>query len=469
MARKWLKVSERKQNKLYVVRTMNFKRFLQLKKERGSATIEAVISFTGFLFVIFTILNIVNVCRAQMLVSNAVDTAAKELTQYSYFYEMSGLSKFKGEADAQAEIGASNLNDVIGTVDSFCTTVGGAYDKSAEHLTNLENAANEGNLNMDEIQKGITGISNDVNDISNAITTMEASFGGVADNPLMYMKSIVAVAGSEFIDTAVSHVIAAPLSKAFFTKHFGSNSTEANKELKNLGVVNGLDGMNFKLSTLFSKEEPNEVHLVVYYKLKLIQLFDWTNLEVPMRKDAVARAWLGGDDVILKVKPMEPPAKESEDAEASEGDGTDDEEKEDQKEENKDEENASASTDLWALPSRSDDGYYAVRSTAFDELLGKTYGFEAYSNSFVKGHNGAIGYGCMNVSGNGADEGTFIAQNAYYSIANSLKDAKSTYDPESPTTSYNYNPDKIEQVVFVVYVPENISDDKLNTIKANSE
>lgn len=44
------------------------------KNRRGSATIEGVISFTGFLFVIFTLLNIVNFCRAQMLISNAVDS-----------------------------------------------------------------------------------------------------------------------------------------------------------------------------------------------------------------------------------------------------------------------------------------------------------------------------------------------------------------------------------------------------------
>ena len=63
---------------------MNLFRRLRRVNEKGAATIEAVVSFTGFLFVIFTLLNIVNFCRAQMLVSNAVDTVAKELTQYSY-------------------------------------------------------------------------------------------------------------------------------------------------------------------------------------------------------------------------------------------------------------------------------------------------------------------------------------------------------------------------------------------------
>ena len=39
----------------------------KLKEDEASAVVEAVISFAGFLFVIFTILNVVNFCRAQML------------------------------------------------------------------------------------------------------------------------------------------------------------------------------------------------------------------------------------------------------------------------------------------------------------------------------------------------------------------------------------------------------------------
>lgn len=430
----------------------------KLNKERGSATVEAIISFTGFLFVIFTILNIINFCRAQMLISNAVDTATKEITQYSYFYKMSGLQKFSDDISANAEQGKTNLNDVIGTVGDLYSSIGTAADNTAEHAANIKNAVEEGNVNLNDVQNTLAGIKTDGTNIETSINSVMSAFDSVQDNPLLYMKSIIAVAGNESLDLLKSHVIAAPLARSFTAKHFGKTTAEANSELKKLGVVDGLDGMNFKMSTVFSSDAPEDVHIVVYYRLKIVQIFGWTTLEVPMCKESVARAWLGGDDVQKVVTPMVPATPEEEPQEEGS-----------ESEENKEEENIGGNTDLWALPTRSEDGYYAVRSTAFDELLGETYGFEAYSNTFVKGHNGATGYGCMNVSGAGADEGTFIAQNAYYSMANSLKDAKSTYDPESPTTSYNYNPDNIKQIVFVVYVPENIPDDKLNTIKANSE
>ena len=440
-------------------------------------TIEAIVSFTGFLFVIFTILGVVNICRAQMLISNAVDTAAKELTQYSYFYEMSGLSKFKGAVDGQAEIGANNLNDVIGTVDTFASTVGNAYDKSAQHKTNIENAVTD--FDVDGLQKEILSVGTDIELIDGSIQSMEASFSSVAANPLVYMKSIVAVAGSEFIDTSVSHVIAAPLSKALFTKHFGKNATEANKELEKLGVVGGLDGMNFKMSTLFAKESPKDIHIVVYYKLKLVQALDWATLEVPMCKESIGHAWLGGDSVVKKVKPMEKPVvEETPESEASEGEEPEKEtsEEETPKEEDKTEDGG-GSTELWALPQNSEDGYYMVRTPAFYDLMGDTYGFEPDKNSaFLLGHNGPTAYACTNivntdwlVLGMGESEHSIIVENAYLKAAQSLKDAEAHYDAsvgDSMGQYFTYKPGEVKEMTYVIYVPENIPDDILNDMKS---
>ncbi len=55
------------------------------KCQGGAATVEAIVSFSCFLFVVFTILTTVKYCRAQALISNAVDSAVKELSQYSYY------------------------------------------------------------------------------------------------------------------------------------------------------------------------------------------------------------------------------------------------------------------------------------------------------------------------------------------------------------------------------------------------
>lgn len=263
----------------------------------GSATIEAVVSFTGFLFVIFTILNIVNLCRAQMLVSNAMDTVTKELTQYSYFYQISGLRKFDQEIQAIGDENSVNLNNLASSVGNLYNALGTAVSSSEEEIRGLNNSLQEGSLTSDGVQAVLLNLDTQATNVTASIERVEAQIGDVIDNPVTYLKSIIAVAGSQGLDTLKSHVIAAPLAKSLMVKHFGDNKAEANAILEQLGVVGGLDGMNFTRSTIFQKDHPDEIHLAVYYKVKVIQLFKWADFEATICKETRARAWLGGDDV----------------------------------------------------------------------------------------------------------------------------------------------------------------------------
>lgn len=274
-------------------------RYRESRNQSGSATIEAVVSFTGFLFVIFTILNVVNFCRTQMLISNAMDTVTKELTQYSYFYQVSGLQKFDQEIQAIGDSGAANLNDVAGSVGDFYTALSDAADSTEQEMLGLTNSLQDGSFNVDSIDGVLQEIEENGANITASIQGMENQLGDVVDNPVLYIKSIVAVAGSEGMDMVKSHVLAAPLAKALMKKHFGGS--EADARLESLGVVDGLDGMNFGMSTIFTKENPDEIHLVVYYKLKLTQMFSWADFEATLCKETRARAWLGGDDVQATV------------------------------------------------------------------------------------------------------------------------------------------------------------------------
>lgn len=416
-----------------------------------------------------------------MLISNAVDTVTKEITQYSYFCEMSGLSKFKefkGDLEEQATIGANNINEIVGTVDDFYSTLGSSYDKTAENLTNIKNAVTDGNVNVDNVQDTILIAKDDAENagknIVASINSMEASFGSVAANPLMYMKSIVAVAGNQFLDTAVSHMIAAPISKALFTKHFGKNTAEASEELKRLGVVNGLDGMNFKMSSIFATNktgtaysEPDSVHIVVYYKLKLIQVFDWANLEVSMCKESVGRAWLGGDAVISKIEPMTAPeTPKTEDngdgtAENTDGEATEEEKTEEEKtEEGKTEQKVDTTGSYWYLG----DGGYGVenagRDQAFTELYNKSYNIDTSKPGWYQQQKG--------------EDGSYTG-NLYYQDC-ALDSSYDKFDAAFYLGELNRIQDQIDDgtlpsstksFTYVVYVPENISDAEYNKMKEN--
>ena len=54
------------------------------KRERGAIIVEATISLTMFIFAMFTLYSLVNICYVQSKMSVAVNVAAKEMSQYAY-------------------------------------------------------------------------------------------------------------------------------------------------------------------------------------------------------------------------------------------------------------------------------------------------------------------------------------------------------------------------------------------------
>ncbi len=273
----------------------------RLKEKCGAATIEAVVAFTGFLFVIITILNVANYCRAQMIISNAVDAAARELSQYSYFYNMTGMQKFNNYVNENAGIGAANINDVIDGTNSVYTTLSGALSDTTDYGNQLADKIDNQNLTYQDIQTAVLKLDTNSTNIMSSITTMEAKFSSVERNPLLYMKSLAAVAGGEALDLAKSYVIAAPLAKLFTSVNINSGDTSVQQYLENLGIVGGFDGLNFNTSTIFTASAPDEIHLRCYYKISLCNFVDKSLFEIPICKEAVCRAWLGGDDNPVKV------------------------------------------------------------------------------------------------------------------------------------------------------------------------
>lgn len=273
----------------------------RLKEKCGAATIEAVVAFTGFLFVIITILNVANYCRAQMIISNAVDAAARELSQYSYFYNMTGMQKFNNYVNENAGIGAANINDVIDGTNSVYTTLSGALSDTTDYGNQLADKIDNQNLTYQDIQTAVLKLDTNSTNIMSSITTMEAKFSSVERNPLLYMKSLAAVAGGEALDLAKSYVIAAPLAKLFTSVNINSGDTSVQQYLENLGIVGGFDGLNFNTSTIFTASAPDEIHIRCYYKISLCNFVDKSLFEIPICKEAVCRAWLGGDDNPVKV------------------------------------------------------------------------------------------------------------------------------------------------------------------------
>jgi hypothetical protein len=445
-------------------------------RQRGSATLEAVVGFTAFLLAIFTILGMVNFCRAQMLISAAMDAAAKEMAQYSYFYEMSGLRKLEGKLDTNGAKGRENINGIIGTVDNLYSSITGAVDQTVQEKNNVQNMINAGQLDTGSIENSIQNIENSAQGIGQGIAGVTAAFKDVGNDPLLYMRSIVALLGSEGAEAA-KRVIAVPLTRSFVSKHFGENAEEANAKLKALGIDGGLDGINFNLSKLFSDENQQDIELIAFYKVKLVQVFDWVLLEAKVSKVASCRAWLGGDDVIVKVSPSTDTSsggdKPTDDATDNSTESTESTESTDPTEETTDNAGTAASTGNWAL--QHDPTFYdgSERWDAFrgqlqeDYYTNNSYGLLYYRETEGKtvGYNYSVSAKWeyepyQTIGGNTVDPGP-------NHIATEMREK--VLDTANTPTNRDGSVQEFGAYTHVIYVPENMPQDQYDRLVADAE
>lgn len=445
----------------------------ELNTQRGSATIEAAVGFTAFLFAIFTILGLVNFCRAQMLVSAAVDTAAKEMSQYAYFYEMSGLQKFKEKLDNNASVGKNNINEIIGTVDTLYSSINGAVEQTVQEKTNVANMIAAGDADLQTFENAITGIENSAEGVMQGITGVGNALKDVGNDPLLYMRSLVALIGSEGMEAA-KRAVAVPLARAFVSKHFGEDTDAANAKLKSLGIEGGLDSMNFNLSNIFSDifsdDKHQDIEITVIYKVKLLQVFDWVALEADVSKVAVCRAWLGGDDVIVKAVSSEQPSLGTE-APTTDGENTDEttqntdptEETTDPAEETTEPNNTHVDTtnSYWHLG----DGGYGVENAGVEDAFHKQFN-DAYNvdpnnigsqMNYVSGRNDknettthAYKWDCK-TSPDPDDFDMAFVMSEVYQAERAMKEGTLSEDTRV--------------ITYVLYVPENIPADDYEALE----
>ena len=247
------------------------------KKEKGAASIEATISLTIFVFVIMAIYMLINYCLVQAKVSYAINTTAKEMSQYSYFYHVFGLDDLDDKL-------ANGKTQAVDTFNSFNQLLS---DSTAEIKEIEENPTDYfSSVLYGEKTEDLTEVYKQIQDVS-------ANVSDVVNDPAEFIKSMASLAGEEAWEHVKSNVIAAPLAKGMTRRHFGNSTKSADAYLKNLGVVDGFEGLNFNMTTMF-EDGSDDIKIVVYYNVNLATGLPF-DLNVSICQQASTRAWLGGD------------------------------------------------------------------------------------------------------------------------------------------------------------------------------
>lgn len=214
---------------------------MDFKSERGAIIIEATLSLTFFVFAVITLYTMFHVSLAQARIGTALNATAKELSQYAYIYDLTGLNKKQANIAANGGAAESILKDDLSQINGF-------YD-------------------------AISGISDS--------TTAIVGNAGNTESFLYYMLN-------EGLDAAKGAVVG-EMARGLMKKNLGANP---DKFLRGLGIEDGMQGLSFGKSRFFVSGEEEEIILNVRYQVTVVKLLDF-DMKMNFELTAKTRAWVG--------------------------------------------------------------------------------------------------------------------------------------------------------------------------------
>lgn len=266
------------------------------KKESGAIVIEATISLTFFIFTMFIIYSVVDICYVQARVNVALDYAAKDLSEYSYLYYKLGVS---GVVDQNAANGAQAKGDAS-------TIMSG--------LNSLESSVSDGagSLKTGDVKGTMDSMDAAYESGQDLATSSEQIYKTFKDDPKAYMISIASYAADEG-EKVLSRAVGAGIAKAFCMKNLGDGALTPDQFLRKYHVQGGVDGLDFSDTEFLSEEGRQEVDLKCNYTIE-VPFSWWVEIPINFSAEAHTRAW-GAEE--SKVAESEPEKKDEEKQEKS--------------------------------------------------------------------------------------------------------------------------------------------------------
>ena len=243
------------------------------RSERGSLTIEAILSLSIFMFAFVTIVSLATIAKVESTTQYAIDQVAKEISQYYYIAERVGVANTGTE-------GVKEIDDAVQAIFDFA-------DKSSTVASNYSSTTA---ADLGEMIENMPQISNDVHEVSAAAENVYNSFGPIFEDPKGIVSSLATMMVKQVGNELITRVIAQPLCKALVPKYITS-SGDADAILEKMGVVDGLDGLDFRMSSFLSDQR--SINVVVVYQIKVngFGVFDDT---LVVKQTASTAAWVTG-------------------------------------------------------------------------------------------------------------------------------------------------------------------------------
>ena len=256
---------------------------MRKQNEKGAFTIEATLTLFLFTFAFITIVSLASVARVESTTQYAIDQVAKEISRYCYIADKANLLMYPSDG-SKAKV--DNIDDAVQAMYNFMDTTTTAVTKNNQNT----------NQTIRGMLSGVT--KEDFNSITSSARAMYSSLGPVLEDPKGSISALAEIVVQKGASKLVSRVIAQPLCKAIIPQYL-TNKGDVDAALEKMGVIGGLDGMDFSMSSFLMDGRTINVVLVYSMDVKGYGIFDQ---KVVVKQTASTAAWLSGGGKLSELE-----------------------------------------------------------------------------------------------------------------------------------------------------------------------
>lgn len=247
--------------------------------EKGMLTVEAVLSLVPFIMVILGIISFINIFMIHNKIQFAMQQMGNELSCYTYFYQALGVRSADKELNREIDKQTVSVDTAISDIGSFLTAI-----ESMQDAESVRNTVDTGNQALDSVTE-------------------------LVKDPRQTLRGIIYLVmemGEEAGKSALMDLISTGMIEGYLdTRFLGGQSMSADEYLRYFGVKDGIDGLDFGKSSLFSKNASNGnlefkmIDIVLEYDIEvyILKLF-LKDPTIHVVQRCVVPAWLDGDGQV---------------------------------------------------------------------------------------------------------------------------------------------------------------------------
>lgn len=257
---------------------------VSVRDEKGVLMIEAAIALTFFMLAIMTVLSLINVACVQSKIGTALNETAKEMSEYSYLYALTGLNEKQKALYDSTETGRDMADETLDGLSDFSESM----QKAGESGNAVSDSVASGDLNglVDSWNKFQEDAAQAKQAGQTAGAQVEADFTEIMDNPKAFILGLGKVLLNEGANQAKT-IMVSPLVSCMMKRHLTDKRGESRSFLKSMRVTN----LSYSNSQIFADGQ-DEIVLVATYEVSAAPYIT-DRWKFKLSQTAVTRGWFG--------------------------------------------------------------------------------------------------------------------------------------------------------------------------------